>query len=204
MNYTYLYSSEAGTTTSREFYAATVLDAYWPTIVSVGPTKSAFYDSQSSLSRTSVFARVVASAVVVQRSEGDPEWEVQGDLNSSSSKDDDGHSGALSTGAIAGVAVGATIGGLLLLGSVVAAVLIARRKRRSVAQEAEEATTNQASPRPPDYDAQEGKADNKSSSPQQAVELSGGARSSLARLLLLGRRWRCRGREGDGVCLRVV
>lgn len=56
-----------------------------------------------------------------------------------------------------------------------AAVLIVRRKRRRVAQEAEEATTNQASPRPPDYDAQEGKADNKSSSPQQAVELSGGA-----------------------------
>lgn len=66
---------------------------------------------------------VSAAGIVVMRSEGDPEWRDEPRELSLSPK-------TLGQGAVAGIATGVAIGGLLFLGGVAAAIIVGRKRRK--------------------------------------------------------------------------
>lgn len=66
---------------------------------------------------------VSAAGIVVMRSDGDPEWRDEPEEPSSSPS-------TLGQGAVAGIATGVALGGLLFLGGIVAAIIIGKKRRK--------------------------------------------------------------------------
>lgn len=78
---------------------------------------------------TSMDTTVSAAGIVIMRSDGDPEWRYETQESPSPLSSEN----TLGQGAVAGIATGASLGGLLLLGSITAAIIIGKKRRKQAA-----------------------------------------------------------------------
>lgn len=103
------------------------VESGWSVSTSViGSTVTSLYQGDANMDTT-----IAAAGIVIMKSDGDPEWQWQDEPQESPLSSP--NTTSMGQGAVAGIATGAALGGLLLIGSITAAIIIGRKRRKQAA-----------------------------------------------------------------------